>query len=501
MRICHIALAAVVAFCGVAHASLQLSATYSRETGRITLTAVSRCDPYVSPGTVITFYHVGTNGPYGAREPLIIGTATLEREGATLTIDGLGCGIHSFLATEQGKVPRLDVLYPFGYPCEGAMDVTVSGKGAATSVESLSTMPGGWISAVVKGQSMCVGSLAYFYERVGIEWFLVGYQSIRPDLIRILLPPRERPPLVTIEGPVGDAALLVPKSVPSDSLVAELESYHRAVVTGFEPGASIVFWDGSVSLLRDLNGDGAVRHSMGERAVFVDPRSGAFRILVFTGIVNPLPAGMLQGAVNGRPTRLVASSSVLWVRPGVGVWQSGGRPYPTGETGLPNQFTTSQFTPAGPEVPAPPESFAPDDVLFLGGFYSLAFGRVGDLLADHELAGPFTVAVDDVHVASPTAGAANFTVRLSRPAPTPVRVHYSTIESTARAGVDFTPAWGTLVFEPGEVEKQVDVPLLGGAGSDRVFALRLFDAVGAVPTWDRALAFLDHPQRRRAVRR
>jgi uncharacterized repeat protein (TIGR01451 family) len=54
-----------------------------------------------------------------------------------------------------------------------------------------------------------------------------------------------------------------------------------------------------------------------------------------------------------------------------------------------------------------------------------------------------------------------FIVRLSAPAPLPVRVDYATTGFTATAGSDFIPVSGTLVFAPGVTNLTIPVPIVG----------------------------------------
>ena len=63
----------------------------------------------------------------------------------------------------------------------------------------------------------------------------------------------------------------------------------------------------------------------------------------------------------------------------------------------------------------------------------------------------------------------------------PVSVTYRTQDGTAKAGIDYTARSGTLVFEPGETEKTVSVPIIDDAVEDsgESFALLLGDVSGA----------------------
>src|SRR5262249_47803553 len=68
------------------------------------------------------------------------------------------------------------------------------------------------------------------------------------------------------------------------------------------------------------------------------------------------------------------------------------------------------------------------------------------------------------------------------PATQPVTVQYATADGTATAGSDYTPASGTLTFNPGETSKTIVVPILGDTGveSDETFRVVLSNPVNAV---------------------
>jgi hypothetical protein len=73
------------------------------------------------------------------------------------------------------------------------------------------------------------------------------------------------------------------------------------------------------------------------------------------------------------------------------------------------------------------------------------------------------LSINDVSVTEGDAGSvnANFTVSLSSPSAQTVRVNYSLNGVTATAGADFTPVSGRLTFAPGEVTKNIPVPIPG----------------------------------------
>jgi subtilisin family serine protease len=76
----------------------------------------------------------------------------------------------------------------------------------------------------------------------------------------------------------------------------------------------------------------------------------------------------------------------------------------------------------------------------------------------------------------------DFTVSLSLPASQSVTVDYATLDDTAVAGVDYQDTQGTLVFQAGELEKTVSVPLIGNILEEdgRSFFLILSDPTVAV---------------------
>ena len=74
-----------------------------------------------------------------------------------------------------------------------------------------------------------------------------------------------------------------------------------------------------------------------------------------------------------------------------------------------------------------------------------------------------------------------FTVTLSSAAASPVTVHYATADDTAKAGLDYSPAGGTLTFATGQTTATVSVLLLSdpAAQSNLDFLLQLSNAGGA----------------------
>jgi Calx-beta domain/RTX calcium-binding nonapeptide repeat (4 copies) len=73
------------------------------------------------------------------------------------------------------------------------------------------------------------------------------------------------------------------------------------------------------------------------------------------------------------------------------------------------------------------------------------------------------VSVSSVSVAEGNAGTVSltFAVTIANPTPLRVSVAYATSNGTATAGSDYTPTSGTLVLAPGQVSKEVTVPVIG----------------------------------------
>ena len=97
------------------------------------------------------------------------------------------------------------------------------------------------------------------------------------------------------------------------------------------------------------------------------------------------------------------------------------------------------------------------------------------LLFDHDDAFPF-LGVDDTSVAEPASGQAEatFTITLT-PSDHVVNVGYETFDGSATAGMDYVATSGLVTFQPGELEKEVTVPVLadGSGEGDETFHLRL----------------------------
>ena len=80
-----------------------------------------------------------------------------------------------------------------------------------------------------------------------------------------------------------------------------------------------------------------------------------------------------------------------------------------------------------------------------------------------------------------SAGHVTATIKLSAPSANAVTVDYATSDDTAKAGVNYTATSGTLVFNPGETTKAVDVPIFDNDlwGDDgRQFLFSISNATG-----------------------
>jgi hypothetical protein len=80
-----------------------------------------------------------------------------------------------------------------------------------------------------------------------------------------------------------------------------------------------------------------------------------------------------------------------------------------------------------------------------------------------------TLSIDDVVTTEPVSGQANasFTVSLSEPRREIVTVRYATRNGTATSGTDYLAQAGTLTFQPGDRQRQVDVPVLADRARER----------------------------------
>ena len=93
---------------------------------------------------------------------------------------------------------------------------------------------------------------------------------------------------------------------------------------------------------------------------------------------------------------------------------------------------------------------------------------------------------------SESAGAAAISVTLQAAATTPVSVNYASLDVTATAGKDYTPARGTLTFVPGETSKTIPISLPGDSQieADESFRVLLSSPTGATLDAARASAIV-----------
>ncbi|MEA5551989.1 PKD domain-containing protein [Anabaena cylindrica UHCC 0172] len=96
---------------------------------------------------------------------------------------------------------------------------------------------------------------------------------------------------------------------------------------------------------------------------------------------------------------------------------------------------------------------------------------------------PPTIAISDKTITEGDSGTtiATFTVNLSTDSAKPITVQYTTADSTATAGSDYTVTNGTLTFAPGETSKSISIEVTGDTIDefDETFFLNLSDATNA----------------------
>jgi hypothetical protein len=104
-----------------------------------------------------------------------------------------------------------------------------------------------------------------------------------------------------------------------------------------------------------------------------------------------------------------------------------------------------------------------------------------------------SLSISDAPPVYEDGGYAIFTVTLSSPSVFPVNVDYSTADGTgpagAKAGLDYTYTSGTLAFNPGEITKIIEVPILEDQiyEGPETFYLNLSNPVGATISDDQGL--------------
>src|SRR5207302_10560376 len=90
---------------------------------------------------------------------------------------------------------------------------------------------------------------------------------------------------------------------------------------------------------------------------------------------------------------------------------------------------------------------------------------------------PPALQAPNVTLQKPASGtqSAVFTVTLPASSHRTVTVAYTTVDGTAKAGIDYQATSGTLIFAPGQTSQTVSVPVFGNTQSnpDRTFTLKL----------------------------
>jgi aryl-phospho-beta-D-glucosidase BglC (GH1 family) len=103
-----------------------------------------------------------------------------------------------------------------------------------------------------------------------------------------------------------------------------------------------------------------------------------------------------------------------------------------------------------------------------------------------------TVSMSNTSVTKPTSGTTNvvFTVSLSAASNVPVTVAYTTADGTAMAGTNYLATSGTLTFAPGEIQKTVNVVVLGNSvpQGNKTFSLLLSNPSNATLAVAQAVA-------------
>jgi subtilisin-like proprotein convertase family protein len=108
-------------------------------------------------------------------------------------------------------------------------------------------------------------------------------------------------------------------------------------------------------------------------------------------------------------------------------------------------------------------------------------GLATGIIVDNSLAP--ALSINDTMTREGNTGSTNavFTVYLSQASQFPVTVDYTTVDGTGKAGVDYTPASGTIDFAPGVTQQTIDVPVLGNtlAQPNRAYFVLLSHSVNA----------------------
>jgi ELWxxDGT repeat protein len=107
-------------------------------------------------------------------------------------------------------------------------------------------------------------------------------------------------------------------------------------------------------------------------------------------------------------------------------------------------------------------------------YFSATSAANGDELWAYTLPGNVAVVVSDLS-ANEGSGTAMVTIGLTHASPSRIAVNYQTVDETAKAGLDYSSASGTVTFEPGETTKVVSIGLINDdiAEPTKWFGVRL----------------------------
>jgi hypothetical protein len=112
--------------------------------------------------------------------------------------------------------------------------------------------------------------------------------------------------------------------------------------------------------------------------------------------------------------------------------------------------------------------------------------------ADGAASAPPLISVRPLALLEGDAGTTDavFTVRLSRASARRVSLRFATADGSARAGADYVPSKGVVVFRPGQTSKKLPVPVIGDTlpEPEETFFVNLTGAQGARIKTRRAIA-------------
>lgn len=144
---------------------------------------------------------------------------------------------------------------------------------------------------------------------------------------------------------------------------------------------------------------------------------------------------------------------------------------------------TAEGTSLVADINPGPASSSPRWLLAVGNtlYFSALDPASGTEPWTYVVAAPSALSIADVS-APESASAATTTVRLSAPSDQRISVDWYTEDGTASAGSDYSAVTGTLVFEPGEVEKQLALTILRDTAieGNETFYVRLRNPVNAL---------------------